>query len=874
MIQVYAFVRNGCRIAPEVSYLNYAREISALRQLRNLQNNVEQLSEPRKARAAANDMRFALEFELSDQNPPDTGDDALWDDIAVWTGTQDQQPAEDTVALIIEIYPRAFDALPTNHQKQRQSWWEKVAEEEAGLAAELLSYQSGKTLLQDPEWLPGEHSITLINKNFYGNVSRQAWTQALCDYLNDSSSDTFSRSDTPRNDADISTSDSGQSTPPSIVTQEKEATSSLKEDIIGAKCPCCLYQLADEQPRTHGLMFTIDGNFSWKRLQRHGQVEYREFNDVSLRIPPDIVNRYEETPRRRNVSVQEHHDEESTERCSESQRMHQKTIVKGINETGIVALVCRHNVVWKYVDMIQSGESAKYAKCLIHWLIENGLGEKAVVGYDTGCTLGSIMKNSEIMSTAVSACKMTFGNLIRSNVRHAMKLLKAGEEGLSALRRMTGDHGQKLDDNDIEGHRMQEREFLAKAASLESTLASRRIDARISYMKGLQTIQDLQTQLDGVNRKMAEIAATRNSQGQPRTPPHLLRAQEDKRVAIVMENRKLSTLAVLGNIDPEDDWSPRGVLWEETALDERKRAHKLALKEVEKECIKQLFEMDKMGFAGTAYRFRKEIMTATRNRSKSLKDLIDKCNTAGKAAGRTDKLEWMDVTDDATPVSLLTILRSMDPDELLSRPWTHKVTRDAVRYKMQIDRATEELELLAVEWQRLRVWVNDREEALIHVIDREREKGTIEVMSHSEQPSIVFALASRLSEVKRNHRRILWSLEKCKSDLIRCGTLNKTLIIPKRSLDLQHLPEMNTFNRSIVNRSLIAGARFPTPMLPTIRAFNHGIGNATDRSTRPSEEEIEAENEEEMEEDMERNVEDNEGGALLELLESLRYSTD
>lgn len=104
-------------------------------------------------------------------------------------------------------------------------------------------------------------------------------------------------------------------------------------------------------------MFTIDGNFSWKRLARVDQDHGRVYDDSSPRIPGHIVDKHNENYGKVSKKKQPPDDETDTqERCSETKREMTKTIAKHIEETGIVTLVCRHGVVWKYVDMFRSGE--------------------------------------------------------------------------------------------------------------------------------------------------------------------------------------------------------------------------------------------------------------------------------------------------------------------------------------------------------------------------------------------------------------------------------------------------------------------------------------------------------------------------------------
>ncbi|KAJ9121114.1 hypothetical protein QFC24_005096 [Naganishia onofrii] len=141
-------------------------------------------------------------------------------------------------------------------------------------------------------------------------------------------------------------------------------------------------------------------------------------------------------------------------------------------------------------------------------------------------------------------------------------------------------------------------------------------------------------------------------------------------------------------------WIPGGHKWKEVQQEAAVLEHRKALKEVEKECIQRMEEMDKMGFAGTAFRHRKQIMEAVRNRNKRLHDLLDKCNEMARAATLTHTLTWDDAVGTTMEERMITILGGMSDLELASSAWAQPQIRQAIRAKVQADRAMEELQLV------------------------------------------------------------------------------------------------------------------------------------------------------------------------------------
>lgn len=94
------------------------------------------------------------------------------------------------------------------------------------------------------------------------------------------------------------------------------------------------FQLAEEPERMYRLMFTVDSNFSWKRLNRQAAKVGRPYDEKKSRIPAVEVDLFQENnhrpPRSINAAGNEGHEEE---RCSETHRTIKKTLLKHNNET-------------------------------------------------------------------------------------------------------------------------------------------------------------------------------------------------------------------------------------------------------------------------------------------------------------------------------------------------------------------------------------------------------------------------------------------------------------------------------------------------------------------------------------------------------------
>ncbi|KAJ9090989.1 hypothetical protein QFC21_007342 [Naganishia friedmannii] len=686
----------------------------------------------------------------------------------------------------------------------------------------------------------------------YGPLSRQGWVRAICDHMqveytdharvlfsdalelytrlvdvNDQKLDLAIRlggeSQAPLRDATPTDGDLVRPADrPGSVDQNGAASDIIRDTyargvkVEAERCPSCFYRLADESASDIGAMFTVDGNFSWKRLGRHNEVNYRVYDDSDFRIPPQEVDRHQpRTSLGRTATSTEESQGHVMKRCSETQREITQTVMKHNDETGIVTLACRHGVMWRYVDMIQSGEGIKYASSLLHWLILTGAGDKSVVGYDTGCTLRASGNKQDWVWRILRDAKGCFrirtslqewrGVLVRSNVKNALKLLNTGRSMLNALRQRYSEHGVSLDDGDLELYRQQEIEFLRKTDSAERQAERKRIEARISYVKEKEVL----IQLGGKLNDMYDMleARTRTESGRmPAMTPAQTRILGDAQLKVTEQTKKVVVLATVASIDDDDEWTPGADCWKAILQEEKKLKHHAALRDVEVECIQRLFEMEKMGFAGTAYRHRKKIITAVKNRNKRLKDLIIKCNEAGQAAGHLQELEWQHVVEDKMEIGLFAVLKQMREGDLLIHKWAQPVSREALRLWFQIKRAEEELRLLAVEWRGLR-------------------KGTtLQPPGHDDREGVAAGLERRLQQMQRDHQKILFSLARCADVLIDSDCGGFTMSNPLRSTDLRHLPEMNRYNLR-TKHHIGQDFSIPSASKQSSRTFGHGSEN-------------------------------------------------
>jgi hypothetical protein len=122
-------------------------------------------------------------------------------------------------------------------------------------------------------------------------------------------------------------------------------------------------QIDQEPDSEFEIFFTVDGNFAQQRFRDDANDYGRSSDDSSIRIKKSVVDSHQETAQKTSQSAQKQTSVETAEvdGCAdgwlvtkESQKTAEKNNKKQLElfaETGIFVLVCRHGIVWKYLDI-------------------------------------------------------------------------------------------------------------------------------------------------------------------------------------------------------------------------------------------------------------------------------------------------------------------------------------------------------------------------------------------------------------------------------------------------------------------------------------------------------------------------------------------
>ncbi|KAI9061959.1 hypothetical protein FKP32DRAFT_1574922 [Trametes sanguinea] len=216
---------------------------------------------------------------------------------------------------------------------------------------------------------------------------------------------------------------------------DRQVKAVLKRDTpdwrVKNACPACCYELEGEPPLKFKRMWAMDGNNSLKRIAKFGDrqvADTRVFTESDYYLSRAFVDRFKDEVRSHrgdataasraageeewsDIEDDDEPDESGTvdiefvedpaddfRQCTKNWKSAARDETKrmwGIfDETGIFASACRHGFILWIVDMVCSGELAKYALAIIAMALVT-LGPRSAIGYDIGCSFcGTIARSS------------------------------------------------------------------------------------------------------------------------------------------------------------------------------------------------------------------------------------------------------------------------------------------------------------------------------------------------------------------------------------------------------------------------------------------------------------------------------------------------
>ncbi|KAJ7820326.1 hypothetical protein B0H14DRAFT_3089255 [Mycena olivaceomarginata] len=543
---------------------------------------------------------------------------------------------------------------------------------------------------------------------------------------------------------------------------EKTVLKSLGRDSFSWRlkhaCPACMYKLKGEAKLIYDILVAMDGNNSLKRILRRCKVHSDGDTGTGAEF---VLGKSKEYTDNRDAGENYYRDREKVNEWSKqciAEMMPKeaievpsdepnpcadrwKNMVEDItakmwgifDETGIFLCLCRHGFVLMIVDMIKSGELAKYPLAVVDSLIKH-LGDNIGNGYDVGCDFQTTIKNSPLAARArqcnfrclvgafhghahnrlcqlcnlatyvlglgcedLEGCERFFSgsNRLAKSCRYASRFHQQ-QEITSYVKHYDSFHTYANLSKFITNNYKQAINILKKEDALRVWMREEGIadysvfriwlEEEKTFLLGLKAGSKDQSETLEMEyvQKLVNLDASRYA------PSFLARRHAREKV-----DRDLEAVQELEEkLGISDRWTSESPQWTATVQQVKQKKYQKALDAVELLVVERIFELTKINQSQTGYKLRRHIAKALQARSKAVP--LDPPLAS---------LTWEQVVE-YTFLADFDILRDTRA-EIQSRPWTRPAYRLAMDTYFKIERAREELVQLNIEIRRTMTWIRD-----------------------------------------------------------------------------------------------------------------------------------------------------------------------
>ncbi|KAJ7233282.1 hypothetical protein B0H12DRAFT_1028580, partial [Mycena haematopus] len=559
-------------------------------------------------------------------------------------------------------------------------------------------------------------------------------------------------------------------------------------------CPSCLYKLEGEAPIPLPFLATIDGNNSLKRIWRREREEVgadgrmapgasKERCDDQV-APGDYYLTREEVDAWSKEGLEELMKEfvpgselpDEGDGCTERWQNMREDVTARVygmyDETGIFPALCRHGFLLLIVDMVKSGELAKYGFAIMEHLIRV-LGELGL-GYNIGCKFGKMVRMHPALASLAAdnnfkalvgafhgqahnrLCQLD--NLSRYVKGMGLEDLEGCESFFSksnalaaTTRYSTAFHRQQAittylkhaDTADtyqglslvLANKYRRALKIKGTAALLHEAMAAMGVESRAVFEVWLQAektyLNSLTKEPEQETLQMEYYQKLVNLHGHDRTiaspfipaeteatygaaAAQTRRIETQRRHALEIYSKTLDAIQDLEvRLDIKVRWRPGDEDWVATAALVEKRRYQCAIDELEGLVVARMFELSKVNMSDTGYKLRKHIAKALQARSKAVKTALERYNAAAAAmAPARTPLSWDQIVDYAF-LADFDLLRE-GREDIRGEPWAQPAGRAAMDQHFKLLRADEEIARLNLEIPRLVTYMVDEEKFLVY----------------------------------------------------------------------------------------------------------------------------------------------------------------
>ncbi|KAJ3794127.1 hypothetical protein GGU11DRAFT_846356 [Lentinula aff. detonsa] len=444
------------------------------------------------------------------------------------------------------------------------------------------------------------------------------------------------------------------------------------------------------------------------------------------------------------------------------------------DETGVFLSLCRHSFVLLIVDMVASGELAKYPLAILNRLFEV-IGEGIGMGYDIGCAFGTTVANSPL---GEKAKHLRFTSLVGAFHGHAHSRLCQTSHLCTYIKGLGIEHLEQCETFFSESNE------LASSVRHMSVFHRRQAIARYcyhhdnpeAYSRLSKLLVDNYKQAVDIQATLPALAKTMSDLGIPSVDTFdqwlkeekdylselkkepadetvqmdyykkLVKLEDAEHHAIENHNdlkKEVQTLEVQLGI--KDWWTSGSEDWEKAKKMVVMAKYQRALDKLEGLVVARLFELTKLNMSRTGYKLRTHIANALKARSQAIRTAVTTYNDAAAELGRP-QLTWDQVIEYSF-LSNFDLLRDARRDV--------RTGRLALDQYYKLLRAPEEIIRLNKEIRSLITYIH--EETAPHMTEEVREDAGFYRITYSRtRGAVPTARAVRLfCQVNQAHRHCL-----------------------------------------------------------------------------------------------------------------------
>ncbi|KAF8203394.1 hypothetical protein K438DRAFT_1580548, partial [Mycena galopus ATCC 62051] len=578
-------------------------------------------------------------------------------------------------------------------------------------------------------------------------------------------------------------------------------------------CPACMYKLEGEEKLLLPLLATMDGNNSLKRFWRRERVQYQQDGTAvpgaskerhDNRVAPGdyYLSRVEVDSwaadgadvLMRDFSPDAENDEGAG--CDDRwQNMKEDVTARAwgmYDETGIFPALCRHGFVLVVVDMVKSGELAKYRLSVINHLIRV-LGEVAI-GVDIGCKTGKMVKAHPRLSQLAEnnnfrclvgsfhghghgrlcqvcnlatyvdgmgledceGCESFFSksNALAPTTRYSTVFHRQQAITTYMKHADTCDAYQGLTLVIVNKYRralkikeglpalrlaMQSlgvatrdvfKTWLAKEQEYLQSLTKEPVQEtmEMEYYQKLVNHHDNEERVRAL-RAVTQFLPAPTDANYEDAVKETRRIETQRRHALEVTEKSLATIQDLElRLGITTRWVPGSEEWVKAGKMVSSRRFQRALDQLQGLIVARMFELTKVNMSGTGYKLRKHIAKALQARSKAVKAALERYNVAAAAMAPVKPQLTWQTVVDYAFLADFDLLRE-GREDIRAEPWALPAGRAAMDQHYKMLRADEEIQRLNLEIPRLITYMADERDFLMYHESRLHDEGK-EALAH------------------------------------------------------------------------------------------------------------------------------------------------